>query len=182
MTPACASFLGFLVIFNLFEFDQFILIYFFSNLTPAQLKNSELLLKGVNWPLRALLLLGCYYFQYQDHRLAARTRTAALAVAGPVRFTGGLTAYFLLAMRFPGLDAQKPPAQLLEPVSLAPDLLEAAWLGRLLAESRRRPDPGHRRAGMALAWLFFGHILIQVAIFLLGVTGLASGCFSPPSC
>ena len=50
-------------------------------------------------------------------------------------------------------------------------ILEIVWLAKLLAESRRRPDPGRRRAGMAMAWLFFGHILIQITKFLLSAMG-----------
>ncbi len=46
-------------------------------------------------------------------------------------------------------------------------MLQIFWLARLLVESRRLPDPGHRRAGTALAWLFFGHILMQHAKFVL---------------
>jgi DNA-binding CsgD family transcriptional regulator len=165
-------FLGFLLVFNLFEFDQFILIYFFSNLTPAQLKDSEFLLKGVNWPLRALLLLGFYFFQYrivawQRERKLPRWLLPALCV-----FTGGLMAYFLLALRFPAYMPKSPLLNFWNLYLWPLLLLAAVWLAKLLAESRRRPDPGHRRAGMALAWLFIGHILIQAAIFLLGVVGL----------
>ncbi|HEX7501805.1 MAG TPA: LuxR C-terminal-related transcriptional regulator [Acidobacteriota bacterium] len=173
------SFLGFLLIFNLFEFDQFILIYFFSNLTPAQLKDSEFLLKGINWPLRALLLLGFYFFQYQ---VIARQRERELPrwlLPALFLFTGGLTAFFLLAMRFPAYMPESPLLSFWNLYLWPLILLQGAWLAKLLAESRRRPDPNHKRAGMALAWLFFGHILIQVAIFLMGVMGLARWLFFP---
>src|SRR5512137_1986981 len=101
-------FLAFLLIFNVYEFDQFILIYFFSNLTPAQLKAFEWLLKGLEWPLRTLLLLGWYFFQYkiiawQRDREVPRWLMPALAL-----FTGGLMGYFLLAMRSPAYMPRSP--------------------------------------------------------------------------
>jgi DNA-binding CsgD family transcriptional regulator len=164
--------LVFLLIFNLFEFVQFILIYFFSNLTPAQVKDSEFLLKGVEWPLRALLLLGWYYCQFriiawQRERKPARWLLPVLAA-----FTCGVAAYFLLA---PRLGAPLPRSPLLNfwNVFLIPlMLLQGAWLALLLAENRRRADAGRRRAGAALAWLFIGFLLMQFAKFFLGVAGL----------
>ncbi len=166
------SFLGFLLIFNLFEFDQFILIYFFSNLTPAQLKNSEFLLKGISWPLRTLLLLGLYIFQYKIIAWQRERKLPRWLLPALFLFTAGLMAYFLLAMRFPAYMPESPLLNFWNLYLWPLIMLQGVWLARLLAESRRRPDPGHRRAGMAMAWLFFGHILLQVAIFLLGVMGL----------
>jgi DNA-binding CsgD family transcriptional regulator len=168
------SLLGFMLIFNLFEFTQFILIYFFSNLTPAQVKNSEFLLKGISWPLRTLLLLGLYIFQYkiiawQRERKLPRWLMPALCL-----FTGGLMAFFLLAMRFPAYMPKSPLIGFWNLYLWPLIMLQGFWLAKLLAESRRRPDPCYRRAGMALAWLFFGHILLQIVIFLLGAMGLES--------
>ncbi len=114
-------FLGFLVVFNLFEFVQFIIIYFFSNLTPEQLKNYEFLLKGVSWPLRMLLLLGWYIYQYKIIAWQREKELPRWLLPVLFLFTGGLSAYFLLAMRNPGVYAQEPPAQLLEPLPLALD-------------------------------------------------------------
>jgi DNA-binding CsgD family transcriptional regulator len=166
------SLLGFMLIFNLFEFDQFILIYFFSNLTPAQLKNSEFLLKGINWPLRTLLLLGLYIFQYKIIAWQRQRKLPRWLLPALFLFTGGLTTFFLLAMRFPAYMPKSPLLSFWNLYLWPLIMLQGFWLAKLLAESRRRPDPGHRRAGMALAWLFFGHILLQIAIFLLGVMGL----------
>jgi DNA-binding CsgD family transcriptional regulator len=163
--------LGFMLIFNLFEFVQFILIYFFSNLTPAQLKNSEFLLKGMSWPLRTLLLLGWYIFQYKIIAWQREKKLPRWLLPALFLFTGGLTAYFLLAMRFPAYMLESPLLNFWNLYLWPLIILQAVWLAMLLAESRRREDPGRRRAGMALAWLFFGHILLQSAKFLLGAMG-----------
>lgn len=164
--------LAFLLLFNLFEFDQFIVIYFFSNLTPEQLRESEVLLKGLNWPLLTLLLMGWYHIQYlviawQRERKPPRWLLPALAV-----FTAGVSAYFLLAMNFPALMPRSPLLNFWNIYLFPLMLLQGFWLVRLLAENRRRDDPGRRRAGAALAWLFIGHILMQFAKFFLGVAGL----------
>jgi DNA-binding CsgD family transcriptional regulator len=165
-------FLAFLLIFNLFEFDQFILIYFFSNLTPAQLKSSEFLLKGLEWPLRTLLLLGWYVYQYRIIAWQRERKPPRWLMPALVLFTGGLTAYFLLAMRFPAYMPESPLLNFWNLYLWPLTLLQGVWLARLLAECRRREDPGRRRAGTALALLFFGHIFIQNAKLLLGVMGL----------
>ena len=102
------SFLGFLLIFNLFEFDQFILIYFSSNLTPAQLKSSEFLLKGINWPLRTLLLLGWYFFQYRIIAWQRERKLPRWLLPALILFTAGLMAYFFLAMHSPALMPKSP--------------------------------------------------------------------------
>jgi len=160
--------LGFLLIFNLFEFIQFILIYFTSNLTPLEVKNSELLLKGMSWPLRTLLMLAWYFSKFriiawQRDRKPPRWLLPALII-----FTAGLMAYFFLALHSPALMPKSPLLNFWNLYLWPLTLLQAVWLARLLAESRRRPEPGQRRAGTAMAWLFFGHILLQVAKFLLG--------------
>ncbi len=162
----------FLVLFNLFEFEQFIIIYFFSNLTPAQLRESQGLLKGLNWPLLTLLLLGWYYVQYlviawQRERRPPRWLLPVLAV-----FTCGVAAYFLLAMRLPALMPRSPLLNFWNIFLLPLMLLQGAWLALLLAENRRRDDPGRRRAGAALAWLFIGFLLMQFAKFFLGIAGM----------
>jgi DNA-binding CsgD family transcriptional regulator len=166
------SFLGFMLIFNLFEFVQFILIYFFSNLTPEQLKNSEFFLKGISWPLRTLLLLGWYVFQFRIIAWQRETKLPRWLMPALILFTGGLTAYFLLAMRFPAFMPESPLLNFWNLYLWPLTILETVWLAMLLAESRRRPDPGRRRAGIALALFFFGHILLQVAKFLLGAMEL----------
>jgi DNA-binding CsgD family transcriptional regulator len=165
------SLLAFMLIFNLFEFVQFVLIYFFSNLTPAQLKNSEFVLKGVSWPLRTLLLLGWYFFQYKIIAWQRERKLPRWLLPALFLFTGGLTAYFLLAMRFPAYMPKSPLLNFWNLYLLPLIMLQGVWLAKLLAESRRRPDPGRKRAGMALAWLFLGHILMQIAKFLLAVMG-----------
>jgi DNA-binding CsgD family transcriptional regulator len=169
--------LGFMLIFNLFEFVQFILIYFFSNLTPAQLENSEFLLKGISWPLRTLLLLGWYVFQYRIIAWQRERKLPRWLLPALFLFTGGLLAFFLLAMRFPAYMPQSPLLSFWNLYLWPLVMLQGIWLAKLLAESRRRPDPGRRRAGMAMAWLFFVHILLQVAKFLLGVLGLENWLF-----
>ncbi len=171
------DFLGFMLIFNLFEFVQFILIYFFSNLDPAQLKNFEFLLKGVSWPLRTVLLLGWYVFQYRIIAWQRERKLPRWLLPALILFSAGLTAYFLLAMRFPAYMPESPLLNFWNLYLWPLIMLQGFWLAKLLAESRRRIDRGHRRAGMALAWLFFVHILLQIVKFQLGVMGLEHGLF-----
>jgi len=166
------SLLGFMLIFNLFEFVQFILIYFTSNLTPLEVKNSELLLKGISWPLRTLLLLVWYFFQFRIIAWQRERKLPRWLLPALILFTAGLTAYFFLALRSPALMPKSPLLNFWNLYLWPLTILETAWLAKLLAESRRRPDPGRRLAGMALAWLFFCHILMQIAKFLLGAMEL----------
>jgi len=166
------SLLAFMLIFNLFEFVQFILIYFFSNLTPAQLKNSEFLLKGISWPLSTLLLLGWYIFQYKIIAWQRERKLPHWLLPTLILFTGGLMAYFFLAMRDSALMPRSPLLSFWNLYLWPLIILQTVWLVKLLAESRRREDPGHRRAGTALAWLFIGHIVMQIAKFLLGAMEL----------
>lgn len=164
------DFLRFMLIFNLYEFTSFILIYFYYNLTPAQLGDALSLLKGIHWPLGTLLLMGFYFYQYkiiawQRERELPRWLKPAL-----FSFTGGLMAFFLLAMRFPAFLPKGPLLTFWNLYLWPLTILEIIWLAKLLAESRRRTDPGHKRAGMALAWLFLCHILLQMVIFVLSAT------------
>jgi DNA-binding CsgD family transcriptional regulator len=167
--PGLRWLLRFLLIFNLYEFVQFILIYFTSNLTPVEVKNSELLLKGMSWPLRTLLLLGWYFFQFKIIAWQRERKLPRWLMPALLLFTTGLMAYFFLALHSPALMPKSPLLNFWNLFLWPLTILETIWLAMLLAESRRREDPGRRRAGMALAWLFFGHILIQSAKFLLGV-------------
>ncbi len=164
--------LGFLLIFNLYEFVQFILIYFSSNLTPLQVKNSELLLKGMSWPLRTLLLLAWYFFKFRIIAWQRDRKPPRWLLPAMIIFTAGLMAYFFLALHSPALMPKSPLLNFWNLYLWPLTIVEIAWLAMLLAESRRREDMGRRRAGEALAWLFMGHILLQVAKLLLGVMGL----------
>ena len=164
--------LGFLLVFNLYEFVQFILIYFTSNLTPLEVKNSELLLKGISWPLRTLLLLPWYFFKFRIIAWQRERKLPRWLLPALVLFTAGLMAYFFLALHSPALMPKSPLLNFWSLYLWPLTILEIVWLAILLAESRRRSDPGRRRAGMAMAWLFFGHILIQIAKLLLGAMGL----------
>jgi len=164
--------LGFLLIFNLYEFVQFILIYFTSNLTPLEVKNSELLLKGISWPLRELLLMVWYFFQFRIFAWQRERELPRWLLPALVLFSAGLSAYFFLALHSPALMPKSPLLNFWNLYLWPLTILEIVWLAKLLAESRRRSDPGRRRTGTALAWLFFGHILMQIAKFLLGAMEL----------
>lgn len=163
--------LGFLLIFNLYEFVQFILIYFTSNLTPLEVKNSELLLKGISWPLRELLLMIWYFVQFRIIAWQRERKLPRWLLPALVSFSAGLTAYFFLALHSPALMPTNPLLNFWNLYLVPLIILQSVWLAKLLAESRRRCDPGRRRAGMALAWLFIGHISIQIAKLLLGAMG-----------
>jgi DNA-binding CsgD family transcriptional regulator len=163
--------LGFLIVFNLFEFDQFLLIYFFSNLTPEQLKNAEFALKGINWPVLTLLLLGFYLFQYKIIAWQRNRRLPRWLLPALLSFTIGLSAYFLLALNVPAFMPKSPRLSFWNLYLFPLMILQGVWLVRLLVESHRRTDPGHRRAGMAMAWLFLGQIFIQISKFVLIFTG-----------
>ena len=169
--------LGFMLIFNLFEFIQFILIYFTSNLTPMEVKNSELLLKGISWPLRTLLLLVWYFFQFRIIAWQREKKLPRVLLPALILFTAGLTTYFFLALHSPALMPKSPLLNFWNLYLWPLTVLEITWLAMLLAESRRRSDPGRRRAGMAMAWLFIGHILMQIFKSLLGVMEFDHGQF-----
>lgn len=164
--------LGFLTVFNIFELETFFLIYFYSNLTPWQLRNILSLLKGIDWPLRTLLILGLYVFQYKMIAWQRGKKLPRWFMPSLLLFTAGLVTFFLLAMRFPAYMPKSSHLNFWNLYVWPLNVLEIIWLGRLLAESRRRPDPNHKRAGKALAWLFLGHILAQGVQLLLSVLQL----------
>jgi DNA-binding CsgD family transcriptional regulator len=170
--PGLRLLLGFLLIFNLYEFVQFILIYFTSNLTPLEVKNSELLLKGISWPLRTLLLLPWYFFQFRIIAWQRERKLPRWLLPSLVLFTAGLMAYFFMALHVPAWMPKSPWLNFWNLFLWPLTLLEIFWLAKLLAESGRREDAGRRRAGMTMAWLLLGHILIQIAKLLLGAAGL----------
>lgn len=165
-------FLGFLVLFNLHQIENFFWLYFYSNLTPAQWGNILPSIKGIDWPLSLALLLGLAICQFKLIAWQRQKKLSRWFLPALFAFAAGLTGYFLLAMRFPAL-MPKPAYLNFWNLYIWPlNALKVLWLIRLLAESRSRPDLEQRRANRAFAWLFLGQIMSQAALLLLNLAGL----------
>ena len=160
-------FLAFLVLFNLLEFESFFLIYFHSNLTPAQWGTILQTIKGIDWPLSMVLLLGLSICQFKLIAWQRQKKLSRRFLPALFSFAAGLTAFFLLAMRFPALMPENPYLNFWNLYIWPLNALKVSWLVRLLAESRSRPDRMQRRTNRAFAWLFLGQIMGQAALLLL---------------
>jgi len=165
-------FLGFLVLFNLHQIENFFWLYFYSNLTPAQWGSILPSIKGIDWPLSLALLLGLAVCQFKLIAWQRQKKLPRWFLPALFSFAGGLTAYFLLAMRFPALMPRHPLLHFWNLYAWPLNALKVLWLVSLLAESRRRPDPEQRRANRAFAWLFLGQIMSQAALLVLKMAGL----------
>ena len=146
------------------ELAIFFSIYWESNLTPAQLASLSSWYKLVEWPVLTALVLGVHISLY---RAIFRRRDRDLpkwVVPAVVVFAAALTAWFLLALRFPALMPQSPLITFWLLLVWPLDILDMIWLGRLLAESRKASDPGRRKADAAFAWLFLARYPVHLAL------------------
>jgi DNA-binding CsgD family transcriptional regulator len=165
-------FLAFLVLFNLLELESFFLIYFHSNLTPAQWGTILPTIKGIDWPLSMVLLLGLSVCQFKLIAWQRQKKLSRRFLPALFSFAAGLTAFFLLAMRVPALMPENPYLNFWNLYIWPLNALKVSWLVCLLAESRGRPDRMQRRSSRAFAWLFLGQIMGQAALLLLSMARL----------
>jgi len=154
----------FMIFYNAAELAIFFSLYWESNLTPAQAANLDSWYKLVEWPILTALVLGVHISLYRAifrRRDREFPKWVVPAVAG---FAAVEMGWFLLAMKIPSLMPQGPVFTFWFILVWPLDILDMAWLGRLLAESRKAPDPGRRRADTALAWMFLVRYPVHLAL------------------
>jgi DNA-binding CsgD family transcriptional regulator len=160
--------LRYLIFYNIIELEVFLIIYFDSNLTPQQSVSFFSWYKGVDWPLRTLLIVGLYVFQYKTIAWL-RGKTLAKWVTPAVGlFAALLMGLFFLDMRFANFLPESPYLKFWNLLIWPLNLLALIWLVRLWLENRQGTDPDRRRAGRAFAWLFAVRIPFHLAVILLG--------------
>lgn len=155
--------LGYLVFFNLIELQVFVLSYFKTNL-PSTVWNAVLhLLKGIDFPLRTVLLLFMYGCLFQT---IAWLREVALSKGfriGLIAYMAGMAGWFWLAMRFTALMPESPYLTYWNMLCWPVQGMLAFFLIRLLLANRRQADAGRRRMVEIFAWLWLGQILLGLA-------------------
>jgi hypothetical protein len=94
--------------FSIIELEFFLLIYFDSNLTPLQSENFFSWYKGVDWPLRTLLVLGLYVSLYKVIAWLRGKEIPKWILPALVLFAAILMGLLFLAMRFPEYMPKDP--------------------------------------------------------------------------
>jgi DNA-binding CsgD family transcriptional regulator len=159
--------LRYLIFFNLIELEVFVLIYFDSNLTPLQSESFFAWFKGIDWPLRTLLILGMFIFQYRMIAWLRGKKLSKWIIPSLFLFAAALVILFLLEMRFPGHMPRSRYISFWNLYVWPLNLLWMTWLVRLLLENRKGADPDRRRCNRAYAWFFLVRIPVPVALILL---------------
>ena len=125
------------------------------------------MLKSIDWPLRSLLILGSYFFLFKTIAWL-REKTLPKWFAPALFFIHGrFHGVVLLGMRYPAYMPKNPLLNFWNMYIWPLNLLELAWLVRLLAQNRHASDPDRQRSDKAFAWLFLGLILMQLALLVL---------------
>ncbi|MCX6559105.1 MAG: helix-turn-helix transcriptional regulator [Candidatus Aminicenantes bacterium] len=159
--------LYYLIFYNIIELEVFLLVYFDSNLTPQQSASFFSWFKGVDWPLRTLLILGLYVSLYKTIAWLRGKKLSKWLLPGLGLFTAALMLLFFLDMRSPGFLPRSPYINFWNLFIWPLNLIAAIWLIRMLAENKAGPDPDRRRANRAFAWLFLLRIPVYLAIVML---------------
>ena len=159
--------LRYLIFYNIIELETFLIIYFDSNLTPPQSESFFSWYKGVDWPLRTLLVLGLYVFQYKTIAWLRGKKLPKWVLPAMGLFTAILMILFILDMRFPNILPKSPYVNFWNLYIWPLNLLALIWLIRLWSENRQGSDPDRRRANRAFAWLFIVRIPVLLAVVLL---------------
>jgi DNA-binding CsgD family transcriptional regulator len=159
--------LRYLIFFNLIELEVFVLIYFDSNLTPLQSESFFSWFKGIDWPLRTLLILGMFVFQYKMIARLRGKKPSNRVIASLFLFAAVLMILVLLEMRFPDHMPKTPYINFWNLYVWPLNLLWMTWLVRLLLENRNGADPDRRRCNRAYAWFFLVRIPVPMAVILL---------------
>jgi DNA-binding CsgD family transcriptional regulator len=156
--------LRYLIFYNLMELEVFLLVYFDSNLTPAQWIDFSSWYKGVDWPLRTLLILGLYIYLYKAIAWLRGRKLPRWVIPGMSAFAVILAAWFFLAMRFPAYMPRSPYLSYWNLLVWPLLLLLMVWLILLLSKNREGAAPDGRRAGRAFAWMFLARIPFQIGL------------------
>jgi DNA-binding CsgD family transcriptional regulator len=153
-----------LVFYNIIELETFLMIYFDSNLTPPQSESFFSWYKGVDWPLRTLLVLGLYVFLYKTIAWLRGKKLPKWVLPAMGLFTAILMILFILDMRFASILPKSPYINFWNLLIWPLNLLAMIWLIRLWLENRQGADPDRRRANRAFAWLFIVRIPVHLAV------------------
>ena len=159
--------LRYLIFYNIIELEVFLIVYFDSNLTPPQSASFFSWYKEVDWPLRTLLIVGLYIFQYKTIAWLRGKKLPKWVLPGVGLFAAALMVLFFLAMRFPNILPQSRYFNFWNLLIWPLNLVALIWLIRLWLENRQGSDPDRRRACRAFAWLFAARIPVYLAVILL---------------
>lgn len=173
--PALRWLVAFLAAFNVVELDLFAFKYLSTNLPGDTLARIADAMKGINFPLRAVLLLGAYLCLFQTITWLRGTGLGRAKAVGLVSFTALLLGTFSLAIVFPAL---MPEAALLTYWNLFfwPMLLvQAVLLVQLGLEIRSEPDAARRRVEAWFAAMWLGQLVLAVAQQVVVVAGTFLG-------
>lgn len=173
--PALRWLLAYLVAFNVAELDLFAFKYLSTNLPGDTLARIADAMKGINFPLRAVLLLGAYLCLFQTLAWLRGTGLPGPYLAGLVTYTALLLGYFSLAIHLPAL---MPEAALLTYWNLFTWpmlLLQAVLLARLWMDLRGEPDPARRRVEVWFVVMWLGQLGLAVAQQIVVVAGTFLG-------
>lgn len=163
----------FLVFYNAVALVSFFGSYGLSNLTPAQLTGLSFWYRIAEWPVLTALVLGthvslyAFIFRRRDRGLPRWV----LPVAGV--FAAAVLAWYFLALRFPALAPARPDNTFWLALVWPPGVLDIAFLGWLVAESRKAADPGRRKVDAAFAWLFLARYPVHLALSVWSPAGAA---------
>ncbi len=130
-----------MIVYNLIELESFFVIYFKSNLTSRQLGNIILSLKSIDWPLRSLLILGSYFFLFKTIAWLREKTLPKWFAPALFLFMAVSMGLFLLGMRYPAYMPKSPLLNFWNMYIWPLNLLELAWLVRLLSQNRHVPTP-----------------------------------------
>ncbi len=161
--------LRYLIFYNIIELEIFLMVYFDSNLSPTQWADYSSWFKGVDWPLRTLLILGLYFHQYQTIAWLRGKKLSTRVLPAMGLFAAILLILFFLAMQFPATMPQSPYISFWNLYIWPQTLLAMIWLIRLLTENKTGPDPDRRRANRAFAWMFLARIPVQLALVFISM-------------
>ncbi len=158
--------LRYLIFFNLFQLEVFVLVYFDNNLAPPQWTAFFDWYKGVDWPFRTLLILGLQYFFFRAvFGLRGRKIPKAL-LPGLFLYTAAVMLWTLRSMRVSPATPPDPRLTFWNIYVWPLNILGLVWLVRLLMESRRESDPERSRTGRAFAWLFLARVPVLLVVSL----------------
>lgn len=173
--PSLRWLVAYLAAFNAVELDLFGFMYLSTNLPGGTLARIADTMKGINFPVRAVLLLAASLCLFQTLACLRGTGLSRVCLTGLVAFTALLLGYFSLAIHVPAL---MPEAALLSYWNLFtwPMLLvQAALLTRLEAGIRKEPDEARRRVQAWFAAMWLGQLGLAVAQQVVAVSGRSLG-------